>query len=213
MKNLNGFLLILFSGILHADQKAGFRNVERVEAIPEELRGITVNDHRDIAKFFDAESARHESAPDLRFLRPDGGNYIFQQWINDVASDNKVYVFVSEDRTIYRMNGRIDRRQYPDPVHKLSEAEAIKKVLLHIINGGDRMFSKNMPVVREGNHHSMVLYREAVPWRAVAIEVNHPRSASEPDIWDQEWYLVNPNGDVLPWIDGGSVHAPHIELR
>lgn len=212
MKNLIGFLLIFFSGILHADQKSGFRDIERVKIIPEELRGVTINDHRDIANFFDAESARHESAPDIRFLRRDGGHYVFQQWINGVASDNKIYVFVSEDRTIYRIDGRIDRRQYPDSVHKLSEAKAIQKVLLHILNGGDRMFFENVPVVGQGNHHSMVLYREAMPWRAVAIEVDHPRSANEPDIWDHEWYLVNPDGDVLPWIDGGSVHAPDIEL-
>lgn len=212
MKKLICLLLIFSSGILHADPKSSLGNVERFKAIPDELHGVIINDHRDISAFFDAKSAQHESAPDIRFLRRDGGNYVFQQWINGVPSDNEVHVFMREDRTISRMAGKIDRRQYPEPIHKLSEAKAIQKVLLHIRKGGERMFSENVPVVEKGYHHSMILYRDARPWRAVAIEVDHPRSGDEPGVWDHEWYLVNPDGDVMPWIEGGTIPASDIEV-
>jgi hypothetical protein len=207
LQKLVCLLLIFSSGALCAHPQAVIGNVERVKAIPDELRGVTINDQRDIADFFDAKSAQHESAPDIRFSRHDGGNYVFQQWINGVSSDNEIHIYMREDLTIYRMDGFIDRRQYPPPVHKLNEAQAIEKVLLHIRNGGKRMFFENAPIVTQGYHHSMILYREAMPWRGVAIKVDHSRSRENGSVWDHEWYLVNPEGDVVPWLEGGDVHG------
>lgn len=198
------FLVLLFSDGIIADPKSSF-TTER--PLPK-LEGKMINDQRDIADAFDELRANHDSAPDFRFLHKRGNVYTFVQWINGIQSTNRIYVHVDgTDQTVTRVKGNVVSRPMPEPKHKFNGQNAINMTLKHIRKGGERPFGESHPVVRDGNHQAFLIYRGDEVWHGVGIEIDHPRMNEAPEVFGVEWYWIDPEGTVTPWLEGGEVHT------
>ncbi len=192
----------------------------RLRDVPEPLQGAIVTDEAPLIDYFQTLLGPAGDGPDIRFegrqLRQGHGQpntYEFRQYIFGGRTRHTIIVEVSsETLAVTSIGGRylndIERHRNDQITHEYNtKRKAMRAVLKYISKGGQRTFAvfdySTPDVVKHGDHQVVYEYRGENAdnlWLGVGIEVDHPRR-DEGEEWVHEWYLIDPSGNIMPWVD------------
>jgi hypothetical protein len=173
--------------------------------LPEELESLIVNDHRDLDERLpelapnQATSFRFEYKSQQTSYQMTPGPFVvyqYRQWIHDVATERMVefYVDVSTRRLAHVYGTiRMDSDIPVDP--KMDEETAVATAVAHIRNGGERA-RYDVRIDHSAPSETMKYLRDGVLWWGVAF----PLEARAYDGATQEWFWVDPEAEVSPYM-------------
>lgn len=176
-----------------------------LSSLPEDLKSLIVNDHRDLDERLpelapnQATSFRFEYKSRKTAYKMKPGPFLvyrYRQWIHDVATERVLEFYVEiSTRRLAHVHGRI-RLDSDIPVDpEMDEETAVATAVAHIRKGGERA-RHDVRIDYSTPSETMKYLRDGVLWWGVAF----PLEARASDGATQEWFWVDPEGEVSPYM-------------
>lgn len=167
---------------------------------------------------------------ELRYVEKIANNgqtvYLVQQFIDSIETTAYIRIRVDDATArVTAIRGYLYNSKGLEKQHHMTNQTAVVQVVDHVqklrngksaTNDEGRLSTVtgvSMTAHKiSGNHQSMPLYRnfgdvnELRAWWGVGIELEEPVKIPNGEVL-YDWYLVDPEGNVMPWIDGDTAYS------